>query len=103
MAIDLSELGKEAGRREPIEVDAAFMVVIRDGGRVVQASPDINAPIVPKREVTLDEMQTAARRVYDDIQATKTANLVQMGMQQAAARAMDNADAQAIAQKLRLG
>jgi hypothetical protein len=101
MAIDLSELGKKTGDREAIEVDAAFMVVIREGG-IIQASPDINAPIVPRRDVTLEEMQTAARRVYDDIQATRVANIVQANMQQAAAQAMQQAEAQRIAGKLHL-
>jgi hypothetical protein len=102
MAIDLSALKSNPEAREPIEVDAAFMVVIRDGGRVIQASPDINAPIKPQREVSLDEMQTAARRIYDDIQATKVANLVQMSVQQAAAAQLNQAQNARLAQSLKL-
>lgn len=99
-AVDLNDLKTApSNAREPIQVEAAFMVIIRPGG-VIQASPDINAPIVPAREVTLDEMQYAARRVYDDIQATKVANVVQMSVQQAAMQAAQQADAQRIAQSL---
>lgn len=86
---------------EPIVVDAAFMVVIREGG-LVQASPDINAPIAPRREVTMDEMGMAARRIYDDIQASKTAQIVQMGMQQAAQMAYSQVEGQRIAQSLKI-
>lgn len=92
--------GKDADR-ETIDVEAAFMVVIRPGG-IIQASPDINAPVVPRREVTIDEMQIASRKVADDIQASKVAQLVQLGMQQAASMAMSQADAQRIAQSLKL-
>lgn len=100
-AIDLSAMKSNPEDRQPIEVEAAFMVIIRENG-VIQASPDINAPIVPQREVSLDEMQYAARRVYDDIHATKVANLVQMGMQQAAMHAAQAAESQRIAQALKL-
>ncbi|MFI0265699.1 hypothetical protein [Streptomyces luteogriseus] len=100
-AIDLSDIKPNPEDRQPIEVEAAFMVIIRGNG-IIQASPDINAPVVPQREVTLDEMQMASRRVYDDIQATKVANVVQMSVQQAASQAAQQADAQRLAQSLRL-
>jgi hypothetical protein len=102
--IDLGALKDKAAAEtysEPIEVEAAFIVVVRPGG-VIQASPDINAPIVPAREISIEEMQMACRRVADDIQATKTAQLVQMGMQQTAAAAFSAAEGSRIAKSLKL-
>lgn len=102
--VDLGELknaGQKAEDREPIEVEAAFMVVIRENG-IIQASPDINAPIAPKREATIEEMQMAARKVYDDIQVSKTAQVVQVGMQQAMYQMTQQADAQRLAQSLKI-
>ncbi|MFE9834092.1 hypothetical protein ACFYP4_02915 [Streptomyces sp. NPDC005551] len=104
-AVDLGALknggGAQTDQREVIEVETAFMVIIRSGG-IVQASPDINAPIAPDREPTIDDMQMAARRIYDDIQVTKTAQVVQMGMQQAAHQMAQQADAQRLAQSLKI-
>lgn len=105
-AVDLGALKakpkpKTTSDLEPIVVEAAFLVVIRPGG-VIQASPDINAPIAPTREISIDEMQMAARRVADDIQASKTAQLVQMGMQQAATQAFNAAEGQRIAQSIKI-
>lgn len=103
MVVNLGDMKSDQGsgdNREPIKVDAAFMVVIRDGH--VQASPDINAPIVPEGEVTIDQMQMAARKVYDDIQATKTAGIVQAQMHQTAQQMMSRAEDQKLMQNLNL-
>lgn len=101
-AVDLSSLkDKTAIPGEPVEVETAFLVILRGNG-VVQATPDINVPITPQRVVTMDEMQMACQRVADDAQATKVAQLVQMGMQQVAQRAMSQAQGQQIAQGLKL-
>lgn len=103
MAIDLSDLKESGstGEREPIEVEAAFLVIFRGNG-VVQASTDINAPIVPARTATVDEMEMAAHKIAADIQATKTAQVVGMNMQQAMSAAAQQADAQRIAQTLKI-
>ncbi|MFJ1700343.1 hypothetical protein ACIOHC_35730 [Streptomyces sp. NPDC088252] len=103
MAIDLSDLkdGGSTDTREPIEVEAAFLVIFRGGG-IVQASTDINAPIIPARAATVDEMEMAAHKIAADIQATKTAQVVQMNMQHAAHAAMQQAEGQRIAQSLNI-
>lgn len=96
--IDLSALkAKPQEAREPIEVEAAFLVIIRPGG-AVQASPDIDAPIVPSHPVTLDQMESATHRIWSDIQAGKVANIIQMGMRQA----ISAAEGQRLAQNLGL-
>lgn len=101
-AIDLGALkDKPAEPEGPIEVEAAFIVVIRGPG-IVQASPDINAPIAPTREISIEEMQMACRKVAEDIQMSKTANLIQVSMQQAASQAFQNAENRNLANSLRL-
>lgn len=104
MAVDLGDLkenGTQSEAREPIDVVAAFMVVIRENG-AIQASPDINAPINPERDVTIDEMQMASRKVADDIQASKTAQIVQAQMAQAASMMRQQEESQRIASSLRI-
>lgn len=103
MAIDLSDLkdGGSQDTREPIEVEAAFLVIFRGGG-VVQASTDINAPIVPSRAATVDEMEMAAHKIAADIQATKTAQVVGMNLQHAQQLAQQQAEGQRIAQALKI-
>lgn len=102
MPVDLSTLkGMPEENREPIEVEAAFMVIIREGN-IVQASPDINAPIVPAREVSTDEMQMACQKVADDIQASKIAGVVQMQMMQMGAAMQQQAQSQRLMEGLNL-
>lgn len=104
MAVDLGNLkneGTQTDGREPIEVVAAFMVVIRENG-AIQASPDINAPIQPEREVTIDEMQMASQKVADDIQASKIAQIVQAQMAQTAAVMREQQNNQRLAQSLNI-
>ncbi|MFH9606805.1 hypothetical protein [Streptomyces sp. NPDC017448] len=103
MPIDLSALKEtpDPENREPIEVDAAFLVIFRGNG-VVQASTDINAPVIPSRTATVDEMEMACLKIASDIMATKTAQVVHMNMQQAMAAMRDQAEGQRIAQTLNL-
>lgn len=102
-AIDLGALknAQPAEDEGPIEVEAAFIVILRGEG-VVQASPDINAAIAPQRTITLDEMQMAARKIAEDIQTEKAANLVVLSMRQAANQAFSAAEGQRIAQSLKI-
>lgn len=101
-AVDLSELkDKPSGEQELIEVETAFLVTIRNG-MVVQASPDINQPVSPRREPTIDEMQLACRKVVDDIQASKTAHIMQAQLEQRAAMAHSAMQEKALREKLGL-
>lgn len=101
MPIDLNDLQDSGTQQPPVEVETAFLVIIRGKG-VIQASMDINVPITVQREATVDEMEMAAHKIAADIQATKTAQVTQQNIQQAASQAMQQADAQRLAQNLNL-
>lgn len=98
-AVDLGDLKKAA--QEPISVETAFLVVIRENG-VIQASPDINIPVSPKRNVTMDEIETASLKIAADLQADKTASMVQVRMGQTAQAMQQQAEAAQIARSLKL-
>lgn len=104
MPIDLGEYSSSndgEGDREPIDVDTAFMVIVRDGN-VIQCSGDINAPVVPRRDATVEDMEMACHKISADIQAQKTAQITQVQMMQSAAAAQQQAEANNIAQSLKL-
>lgn len=94
--IDLNDL-----KREPVEVETAFLVIFRGTG-MIQAVPDINVPVLPRRTVTMDEIEIAALKIASDIQADKTAQVLHAQMGQAARAMQQQVEAAQIAQKLKL-
>jgi hypothetical protein len=90
VAVDLNELKEKKDAPELVEVETAFLVVIRGGG-MIQASPNIDQSIKPLREATVDDMQMACYKVGEDIQAMKTAQVVQMELARTAMAAQEAA------------
>lgn len=103
MPVDLGNLGNgnNSEEREPIEVECAFRVIFRPGG-IVQASPDIDTPLIPAREATVEDMEMGCHKVGSDIQAQKIAQVTQMQMMQMASAAQQQQESQNLAQKLNL-
>lgn len=104
MPLDLAGLKNKPAEEQnpgPIEVETAFLVFVQPGG-MVQVTPDIDLPVVPKRLATFDEIQMYSQKVSDDLTAEKTAQIVQMRVSQAAIAAQSQMESARIAQSLKI-
>ena len=82
------------------KVTTAFLLVYKDGRWM--ATPDLNTPLVLKREATPDDIWDACTKVARDIDIADTAQAVLGFQQQMAQQMMQAQQAQRIAQGLKL-
>jgi len=88
---------------EPMDCEVAFLVIIRPDGTATGIG-DINTPVRPQRQATLNDMYGAAAQVMKDVAimqgAQMTANAVLQGQMQIAAQAQQAMQDQKLAQQI---
>ena len=97
----LEQMAEENPEPEGEQVRTAFLVVVGKDGNTV-AIPDLDYAIIRDHMPSVDEIYSAVSVVAKDIQVQETAQITTQFMQQMAAAAQQQMQAQQLAQRLNL-
>lgn len=83
---------------EPLACQAAFLVFLDGGGHWIADSSKLNVPVIVTRQCTPNDFRHAVADMDQDITATATAGRMLMAQQEMMQKAMQQQEAQRIAQ-----